>query len=548
MAQGTFAVTVEVSLDGGGLPQRDRSIAQRTLRTAVACLLTASFATAQFPGTAAHKLIPGGVGDTAGSEVVLRGDILAVGSPRDGAVGSNAGSVSIYERDGSGWSLVQTLYASDVFGQVEFGEVLDFDGTTIAVSATPFSSGLPGNAWAITFDGNQWVVEDLPRPNILTNGSLFGQSVAVDGDTIVVGDRGYDTPGKNNVGAVFVYERIAGSWVMTQPLVATSFADSTLAGYDVDLDGDTMAVGTFDERVILYERTAGVWAQSDVLLSDDPSDDAYFGSELCLRGDLLAVGAEHDTILLPETGSVTVFRRLCGSFEREAILLPPLLIDDGDRFGDAVAIDGDVLVVGATFQTVTGASFGGAATVYRHDGFGWQYEQQLEKTVPQQTSYFGFAVDVEGDEIVVGARLDNEGGISSGAVFVFEGTPVYEPWATLGAGLAGFAGVPELVGAGTLTAVSAFQLSLGCGNAFAPVALVVGVSALNAPFKGGTLVPNPDLIVFGLSTDNRGELVIPATWPAGVPASTPVYLQAWITDAAGPVGFAASNGAVGTTP
>jgi hypothetical protein len=517
------------------------------LRCAAALCLAARAAAAQFPANETHKLVPGGTGDQSGEAIALCGDVLAVGSPGDNAVGPNAGSVAIYERDGSGWTLAQVVYAPDASGQPEFGERIDCDGTTIAVSATPFSSGLPGKAWAVTHDGVEWVVDELPTPGNLSSQSLFGQSVAVDGDRIVVGDRGFDWGVGENIGAVFVFDRVAGSWIHTGTVGAVGFASDTAAGYDVDLDGNTMAVGTFAERVLIYERDGGPWILTDVLLSDDPGDDAYFGSVVSLSGDLLAVGAEHDTVAVAETGSATVFRRVCGTFEREAILVSPS-VNDGDRFGDDVAIHGNVLVVGATFEAIPGFSQAGTATVYRYDGFDWQYEQQLTAAAPSTIAYFGFAVDVQGDEIVVGSRLDDEGGLSAGAAYVYEGVPVYDPWADLGQGLAGSGGVPELVGAGSLAPHTPMELRLSCAVPLGGVSIVLGVSALVAPFKGGTLVPDPVLIVSGLGADTDGGLSVPAAWPAGVPSGPTIYVQAWMSDVGGPVGFTASNGVSGTTP
>jgi hypothetical protein len=77
---------------------------------------------------------------------------------------------------------------------------------------------------------------------------------------------------------------------------------------------------------------------------------------------------------------------------------------------------------------------------------------------------------------------------------------------------------------------------------------VVGFSGLFAPFKGGTLVPKPDLLLGPFPTSGAGQLVLPGTWPAGLPGLLTFWFQAWIQDPAGPVGFAASNGVTAFTP
>jgi hypothetical protein len=78
--------------------------------------------------------------------------------------------------------------------------------------------------------------------------------------------------------------------------------------------------------------------------------------------------------------------------------------------------------------------------------------------------------------------------------------------------------------------------------------LVIGGSAIHAPFKGGTMVPMPTALIFGLPLDAAGHFAASGTWFGGLPPGTSVYFQAWMQDAAGPAGFAATNGVQGTTP
>jgi hypothetical protein len=111
----------------------------------------------------------------------------------------------------------------------------------------------------------------------------------------------------------------------------------------------------------------------------------------------------------------------------------------------------------------------------------------------------------------------------------------------LGSGLAGAGGVPVLVGIGPLTALSANSIELSNALAGSTTNLVLGFTLLNAPFKGGTMVPSVDLLFLGLPVDGSGQNSIPFVWPAGIPAGTSVYLQHWIADAGAPAGFAASN-------
>jgi len=120
-------------------------------------------------------------------------------------------------------------------------------------------------------------------------------------------------------------------------------------------------------------------------------------------------------------------------------------------------------------------------------------------------------------------------------------------WLDLGESLAGGGGAPELLMSGPLTGGSLVNVSLTNALGSATAFLVIGVSAVNAPFKGGVLVPALHLGV-PLPTTVGGTSAFSAPWPAGLPSGFATYYQFWIPDASGPVGFTASNALSGTTP
>lgn len=120
-------------------------------------------------------------------------------------------------------------------------------------------------------------------------------------------------------------------------------------------------------------------------------------------------------------------------------------------------------------------------------------------------------------------------------------------WLELGQGLAGVTGEPDLLLAGTLLPGSQVDFSLSNAAPSSTAYFVLGLSLLQAPFKGGTMVPFADLVV-PLPTDPTGDLAFSAQWPANLPAGVLSIYQYWIEDAAGPAGFSASNAVQGVTP
>ena len=119
-------------------------------------------------------------------------------------------------------------------------------------------------------------------------------------------------------------------------------------------------------------------------------------------------------------------------------------------------------------------------------------------------------------------------------------------WIDLGHAHPGSNGPPELLGTGPLSAHSDNTLELASARPSSPATLVIGVSQINAPFKGGTLVPQPMLLVF-LATNPVGDLNLAFLWPAGVPAGKSLLFQYWISDPGASNGVSASNGLEGVT-
>jgi hypothetical protein len=121
-------------------------------------------------------------------------------------------------------------------------------------------------------------------------------------------------------------------------------------------------------------------------------------------------------------------------------------------------------------------------------------------------------------------------------------------WTFLGHALGGGGSAPSLTGTGTLEADTVVTLVLASAAPSAPAWLVLGDDATLLPFQGGVLVPHADVLVGPLATDTGGTLTLHGRWPVGVPSGLSVYLQVWVLDAAGPLGFTASNGLSATAP
>ncbi|RKY20980.1 MAG: hypothetical protein DRQ55_05915 [Planctomycetota bacterium] len=121
-------------------------------------------------------------------------------------------------------------------------------------------------------------------------------------------------------------------------------------------------------------------------------------------------------------------------------------------------------------------------------------------------------------------------------------------WVDAGQHLDGEFGPPQLAGHGSLIGLDSVQLRSVNAAPGVPAALILGASVINLPFKGGVMVPLPDVLLDGLVTDGEGQLTLSTVWPAGIGSGLTLHMQAWFADPAGPHGFTASNAVAATTP
>ena len=270
---------------------------------------------------------------------------------------------------------------------------------------------------------------------------LFGSSVSVSGDTIVVGAWGDDDGNLSNSGSayVFVKPRI-GSWddaTQAAKLTASDGGAGNWFGYSVSISGDTIVVGAgrYDDANALdpgsayvFVKPSGGWAnatQTAQLAASDSAAGDWFGSSVSVSGDTIVVGAEGDDDgNLSNSGSAYVFVKPSGDWAN-ATQTAKLTASDSaarDEFGNSVSVSGSTVVIGALEGDVNGIS-SGSAYVFERPSEGWTDATQTAKLTAFDGATgdrFGSSVSVSGDTIVVGADWDDDDGYTSGSAYVFE--------------------------------------------------------------------------------------------------------------------------------
>jgi hypothetical protein len=254
-------------------------------------------------------------------------------------------------------------------------------------------------------------------------GAEHGFSVAVDGDTALVGAFGADgaAPG---AGAVYVLQRSGAVWVATDKLTASDGAGGSAFGVSVDLDGERAIVGASLHpaagpeagAAYVFERSGGAWHEAAQLLASDAEAFDRFGESVAISGDRAVVGMHVADDAPPEPGAAYVFERAGGVWSETAKLTDPTAADD-DHYGAAVDVRGDRILLGARLDSSAGPLFG-AAHVLDQAGGTWTITQELHASDAETGDAFGWSVELGDGRLLVGAIEQSNGG--PGAVYVFE--------------------------------------------------------------------------------------------------------------------------------
>ena len=182
----------------------------------------------------------GAAGDTFGGSVAIAGNVIVVGADGDNDAGSDSGSVYVFQSldDGTTWSEVQKLTASDAAEGDNFGDSVAVDGKLIVVGAWSESVYV----FQSLDDGNWTEMQKLTASDAAA-GAQFGVSVSISGSNVVVGALAPDV----SSGSAYVFHSLdnGASWTEIQKLVASDGELGDRFGVSIGIDGNLIVVGAY---------------------------------------------------------------------------------------------------------------------------------------------------------------------------------------------------------------------------------------------------------------------------------------------------------------
>jgi hypothetical protein len=376
----------------------------------------------------------GAASDQFGISVALSGDTAIVGAYVDD-VGANTdqGSANVFTRSGSTWTQQAQLTATGGAPSDWFGISVAISGDTAVVGAYFDDVGAnadQGSAWVFSRVGSTWIGPDFQAlGSDGTDLDQFGYTVALSGNTAIVGAPFDDVVANGNQGSAYVFTRAGTTWTQQAQLFATGGASADVFGWSVAISGDTVLVGAYADDVgantnqgsaYVFTRSGSTWTQQAQLIASTGAANDQFGYSVALDGDTALIGSNTDAVGANTTqGSAYVFTRAGSTWTQQA----QLTAADGainDQFGVSVALSGDTALVGSLLDDVGANSNQGSAYVYTRSGSIWTQQAQLLASDGAGNDWFGFDVALEGDTALVGAQLANVGvNTDQGAAYIF---------------------------------------------------------------------------------------------------------------------------------
>ena len=421
-----------------------------------------------------------GMADRFGTSVAISGNLAVVGAPDEDSstIGINnapnesapdAGAVYVFQRSGSNWSQLAFLKASNTTDQDRFGASVSISGNTIVVGAHG-ENAIQNNAGAVyvfVWNGSYWSQQAYLKAGNPQSDAFFGYSVAITGDTLVAGAPGESssstgvnsTPdtSASGAGAAYVFHRSGTSWSQQAYLKASNTGAGDRFGNSVAISGETVVIGAPQEdsngsspadnsaadagAAYVFTRTAATWNFRTMLKGTSNTAGDTFGQAVAVDGTTLVVGApgtdENGGVAHVRVGSgaVWILQQELSDGSRDIAPSPASFGASGHRVGSSVAISGDVLIVGAP-RGSSGGFFSGRsgklAYVFTRRASAWTSQIALPR--PYDFGSFGSSVALSDGILLVADPKEassttgvnstaNETSFDAGAAYTFPFLP-----------------------------------------------------------------------------------------------------------------------------
>ena len=334
------------------------------------------------------------------------------------------------------WKQQQKLQPSDLHRGDCFGSAVAIDGEKVIVGARLADRGNGHNSGSIyTFQlqHGQWQQTQNLSPGDLQRQDVFGNSVAISSNIAIVGAHFASAEGRPGAGCVYIFQWENGQWQQTHKLQPPDLEAGDHFGCSVGISGEVAIVGAYGAkgensieesensgRAYIFQRENGEWQQKLQLQPTDLQQGDCFGHAVCIDGNIAIVGAYGgDAQQKLDIGSAYIYQLNNGQWQQQEKLQPNDL-QAGDSFGISVGISANIAIVGTYFADSENSKYAGSAYIFQLENRQWQQKQKLQPSDLGNRNYFGYSVAISDRVAIVGAYGVNAQGVSyTGSAYIF---------------------------------------------------------------------------------------------------------------------------------
>jgi hypothetical protein len=265
-----------------------------------------------------------------------------------------------------------------------------------------------------------WVETKLLAPDAAT-GDRFGLTVNIENNRLLIGARSGEIMG-SNTGTAYIYDYnlVSNVWGFTQEIAADDITTSNFFASALDLSGDTIIVGNFNDSdngsqsgaAYVFDLVGGTWQQSQKVVTQGAVDD-NFGYSISLDGNRALIGAPFDADNGLNSGAAYIFDYINGQWSTPTKLFAS---DSSLNFGSAVNLDNNNAIIAANKINQLSQ---GKVYIYNFDGITWNEVALFESPTTSSDDY-GSSVSIFADRAIVGVSQEIEAGVKSGTVYIYE--------------------------------------------------------------------------------------------------------------------------------
>lgn len=356
-----------------------------------------------------------GIDEYFGHCVAIHGDYAIIGAYFDDQKGWGSGSAYIFKFENNTWIQKQKLTPSDIDAYDFFGSSVDIDNNLAVVGAN--SDNGTGTAYIYRNNNGNWIQEGKLIPSNGINEDFFGSAVGIDDDIIAVGASGDDF----HTGSVYIFKNENGQWKEKQNIYLNDGKSYDLFGNVIAFDNSTLVIGANNYggvgAAFVYLQDGETFEKVAKLQSENNDLNDKFGTSISVSQNYIAVGANYNDEGGLDCGAAYIFQREGNSWNQVKKIIP----DDGitnEQFGH-VAISNELIAVGADKDDDMGIE-SGSVYLYSLDGNEFNFIKKITADDGFAGDGFGQALDIDNFRLIVGSPYDNDGSSNSGSSYIID--------------------------------------------------------------------------------------------------------------------------------